>query len=173
MPKLNDTQTMLLNAASRRDSLNVYPLPGTLAKAGSRVTKAVASLVSDGLAEERETNSAEMISRSDGDLSFGIFATTAGLAAIGVEPGAGQGIVADQPTPNALAPSQPRTPTKAASVLALLQREQGATLPELIAATGWLPHTTRAALTGLRKKGRSITKFKRNDATCYRIEVAA
>jgi hypothetical protein len=36
-------------------------------------------------------------------------------------------------------------------VIALLQQEQGATLAELIATTGWLPHTTRAALTGLRK----------------------
>jgi site-specific DNA recombinase len=35
----------------------------------------------------------------------------------------------------------------------LLQRDCGATLEELIAATDWLPHTTRAALTGLRKRG--------------------
>ena len=30
------------------------------------------------------------------------------------------------------------------------------TLAELIAATGWLPHTTRAALTGLRKRGYAV-----------------
>jgi DNA-binding MarR family transcriptional regulator len=42
----------------------------------------------------------------------------------------------------------------------LLQREEGATLGELIDATGWLPHTTRAALTGLRKKGHAIEKTK-------------
>ena len=40
-----------------------------------------------------------------------------------------------------------------ARVIGLLQRDQGATLAELIAATDWLPHTTRAALTGLRKRG--------------------
>ena len=54
-------------------------------------------------------------------------------------------------------------------MVALLRREQGATLAELIEATGWLPHTTRAALTGLRKKGHVIERSKRDDATCYRI----
>ena len=38
-------------------------------------------------------------------------------------------------------------------VIELLQRGDSATLAELIADTGWLPHTTRAALTGLRKRG--------------------
>jgi hypothetical protein len=54
-------------------------------------------------------------------------------------------------------------------VLDLLQSEDGATLAELIAATGWLPHTTRAALTGLRKKGHAIEKSQRNATTTYRI----
>ena len=40
-----------------------------------------------------------------------------------------------------------------ARVVGLLQRDRGATLAEIIAATDWLPHTTRAALTGLRKRG--------------------
>jgi hypothetical protein len=64
----------------------------------------------------------------------------------------------------------PRSGSKIAAVVALLERNEGATLGEMIEATGWLPHTTRAALTGLRKKGRAITKAKRGDATCYRIE---
>ena len=62
--------------------------------------------------------------------------------------------------------------TKSATVIAFLQREQGATLPELIAATSWLPHTTRAALTGIRKKGHVVEKTKRGDTTCYRIAAA-
>ena len=66
----------------------------------------------------------------------------------------------------------PRT-TKASLVLSLLRREQGATLDEIVSATGWLPHTTRAALTGFRKKGHPIDKAKRDDQTCYRIVTAA
>ena len=55
--------------------------------------------------------------------------------------------------------------TKQARVTALLERDTGATLDELIAATGWLPHTTRAALTGLRHKGFVLDKSKRQDGT--------
>jgi Protein of unknown function (DUF3489) len=60
--------------------------------------------------------------------------------------------------------------TKQARVIALLERDTGATLAELIAVTGWLPHTTRAALTGLRHKGFVLDKSKREDGTTvYRI----
>ena len=61
---------------------------------------------------------------------------------------------------------KPETGAKTTTVIALLEREQGATLAELIAATGWLPHTTRAALTGLRKKGHVIERSKRGEETC-------
>jgi len=55
-------------------------------------------------------------------------------------------------------------------VIALLSREHGATLDDLIAVTGWLPHTTRAALTGLRQKGHVLAKSKNADGrTVYRI----
>ncbi len=67
-------------------------------------------------------------------------------------------------------PQQKRGGTKQARVIALLEREAGATLDELVAATGWLPHTTRAALTGLRHKGFVLDKSKREDGTTvYRI----
>src|SRR6476659_5484498 len=63
--------------------------------------------------------------------------------------------------------------TKQALVLGLLQRKQGASLPELVAATGWLPHTTRAALTRLRQSGHDLQKEKRHTGeTAYRIELA-
>ncbi len=67
------------------------------------------------------------------------------------------------------AAAAPAPTSKIASVIALLEREQGATLAEMVEATGWLPHTTRAALTGLKKKGHTLTKEKRDDVTCYRV----
>lgn len=63
--------------------------------------------------------------------------------------------------------------SKTALVITLLQREGGATLGDLVAATGWLPHTTRAALTGLRKKGHDIGKVKADGVTIYSIADAA
>ena len=88
-----------------------------------------------------------------------------------------EGAATSTPAPSALpatkpAPS-PAPGTKTAAVIALLERESGATLAELIAATSWLPHTTRAALTGLRKKGHAIERTKRGEETCYRITAGA
>jgi hypothetical protein len=75
--------------------------------------------------------------------------------------------------PNSLvATKEPRGESKIAKVVALLEREEGATLAVMVEATGWQPHTTRAALTGLKKKGRSITRGKRGDVTCYHIQKA-
>lgn len=63
--------------------------------------------------------------------------------------------------------------TKIGKVIALLERKQDATLDEMIEATGWQRHTTRAALTGLRKTGREIKRDQRGDVTCYRIAKGA
>src|SRR4051794_19097504 len=45
--------------------------------------------------------------------------------------------------------------TKKATVAALLGRAEGASIEELMSATGWQPHSVRAALTGLRKARRN------------------
>lgn len=66
-------------------------------------------------------------------------------------------------------PSGPRSGSKISHVIALLQRDEGATLAEMTDTTGWLPHTVRAALTGLKKKRHTIVKSRRDDVTCYRI----
>jgi hypothetical protein len=67
------------------------------------------------------------------------------------------------------APS-PRLPSKQDQIIALLSREEGATIEALMAATGWLPHTVRAVLSGLRKKGHRIDRQKDDDAgSVYRI----
>jgi hypothetical protein len=60
--------------------------------------------------------------------------------------------------------------TKQALIINLLERDEGATLQDLMDATGWLPHTTRAALTGLRRKGLSLDKSKNAEGrTTYHI----
>jgi hypothetical protein len=63
-----------------------------------------------------------------------------------------------------LAPNVEPKPVKPSSksslVLQMLQRPEGATIVQIVTATGWLSHTTRAALTGLKKKGHEITSEK-------------
>jgi Protein of unknown function (DUF3489) len=46
-----------------------------------------------------------------------------------------------------------------------MRGEGGSSLPAMVASTGWLPHTARAALTGLRKKGHAIGKSKVDGVT--------
>ena len=61
-----------------------------------------------------------------------------------------------------------RQVTKRDQLVALLDRDEGATLDQMIGATGWLPHTTRAALTGLRKAGYAIDSDKIDGVRTYR-----
>ena len=74
-------------------------------------------------------------------------------------------------------PAAAKPQTKANLVQELLARDGGASLVELCEATGWLPHTCRAFLTGLRKRGQSPEKGKRDDGVTFYhlrpVEVAA
>lgn len=71
---------------------------------------------------------------------------------------------------NATSPLSAKPQTKIALILELLQCPTGAGLSDLVAATGWLPHTTRAALTGLRKKGHFLISEKVEGVRRYRVE---
>jgi Protein of unknown function (DUF3489) len=62
---------------------------------------------------------------------------------------------------------------KLAEVVSLLSRKKGGGNEGLISATGWLPHTTRAALTGLRKRGFTIERSRNEQGTDYRIVTGA
>ncbi|MCJ2061053.1 DUF3489 domain-containing protein [Methylobacterium sp. J-048] len=99
--------------------------------------------------------------------------TPAGYRAIGLappKPPRGAKVVAGAPAATPADPAGTAISSKKAQVVALLRREQGATLAELIAATGWLPHTTRAALSRIRTGGQSLLKAARSDAAiAYRI----
>ena len=68
--------------------------------------------------------------------------------------------MAREPKAGLAAVPSPNRPSKSAAVLAMLQRPEGANLDQLVTATGWLPHTARAALTGLKKKGHEVTSNK-------------
>ena len=50
--------------------------------------------------------------------------------------------------------------TKASIVEGLLERKDGTTLEAMSKATGWQSHSCRAFMTGLRKKGREVVRYK-------------
>jgi hypothetical protein len=55
----------------------------------------------------------------------------------------------------------PREGSKTAQVVAMLQRKNGATLPEIMEKMGWLKHTVRGFMAGAMKKaGYTVESFK-------------
>ena len=182
MTKLSDTQLVILSAAAQREDRNVLPLPGSLR--GGAAAKVVGALLKRGLIAETATDSRtkadaalNRIWRNDEDgNAILLHITDAGLAAIGIEPENGDSAPtgADE-APNAEAsqdaPAEadpapkartPRTGTKQAKLIEMLRAEGGATIDEIVAATGWQPHTVRGAFSGALKKklGLEVTSEK-------------
>lgn len=60
-------------------------------------------------------------------------------------------------------------PTKHSQVIDLLSRDGGATLEAMSTKVGWLPHSTRAFMTGLKKKGYVLDSAKVEGVRRYHI----
>ncbi|MBB4152743.1 hypothetical protein GGQ80_000619 [Sphingomonas jinjuensis] len=171
MITLTDTQRILLSAASQRKSGSIRPTHGSL-KPGGGAAKSIVSLIRHGLVEERETIDQAEVNRTDGDVRYGAYITAAGLAAIGIDE-EGEALPGHTPVSLPEIVDVEKAPTKIAQVLELLAQPDGVLLPDLMEATGWLPHTIRAAITGLRKKRHSIQRIKCDGVTGYRLLSAA
>jgi Protein of unknown function (DUF3489) len=179
--KLTDTQIVMLSAAALRDDRCLIA-PQILK--GSATQKLATKLIGAGLAKEIKAKPGAPVWRRDeqGGQSYALKLTASGARAtadatglvldetsegtdprVQITPTGSDAVEASADVP-AAAPSlsASRGGTKLARVLELLQRDCGATLEELIAATDWLPHTTRAALTGLRKRGCAVTIDRRD-----------
>jgi Protein of unknown function (DUF3489) len=140
---------------------------------GGAAQTVAAKLIDAGLAKEIKAKPGAPVWRQDerAGQSFALKLTPAGIRKVRAdnrstsddtsEVAANSEVIrqstAEVPTTAGMRSSAPRDGTKLARILELLQRDCGATLEELTATTGWLPHTTRAALTGLRKRSCSVT----------------
>ncbi len=56
--------------------------------------------------------------------------------------------------------TQSNPPTKKTQLIRMLSRRSGVDVSTICEKFGWLPHTTRAALSGLRKSGLELTSEK-------------
>ena len=63
-------------------------------------------------------------------------------------------------------------PTKHHQVIDLLNREAGASIEEMSSLANWLPHSTRAFLTGLKKKGYTVASDKSDGVRRYRAKLS-
>ena len=76
---------------------------------------------------------------------------------------------ADTSSTNVVALPTAKRVTKSDQLIALLGRPDGASIEEMVEALGWLPHTARAALTGLKKKGHQVVRDKAGSVTVYKV----
>jgi hypothetical protein len=187
--KLTDNQTALLESASRRDD-RCFVLPSNLK--GGAAQKVAAKLITEGLAKEVKAKAGLPIWRRDADTdqTYSLKLSAAGAKVIATdeerswEPeleaqAKAKAKVnlpvlsgASESSPHAADANKapPREGSKLASVMALLRRSEGATLDVLTKTTGWLPHTMRAAITGVRKRGSSVVLDRSAEgASVYRL----
>jgi len=170
MPKLTDTQTIILSRAATRPDNLAMPLPKGLH--GAAAQKAVTAMITRGWLEEVEANlrRGEPLWRETGDgHGTTLIATEAGLAAIGIEPVVATTMnnlrksklaLASAPKDATEALTDPATPkpvviragTKQAKIIALLQRSEGASISEIVEVTGWAAHSARGMISGGLKK---------------------
>lgn len=82
--------------------------------------------------------------------------------------------MAREPDGAAAKPASARVPSKLDQVEALLLAPGGASIAELMAATGWQQHSVRGAMAGaLKKRGLTITSEKLEGTRRYRADKPA
>jgi hypothetical protein len=179
MSKLTDTQLIILSTAGQRDDGTVLPLPKSLKLQGGAVSHVLNSLLKKGLLDEQPAgnNAAAWRESKDGQ-RLTLVISDAGRQAIGVAVGEQSELPPASVAPRGskrsagrrkaseskgasprssrakrlASPASLRPGTKLALLVDLLQRKGGATIAEMMKATGWQPHSVRGAISGALKK---------------------
>jgi hypothetical protein len=176
MTKLTETQTIILSAGAQRPDNIALPLPKGLA--GATAKMAVTKMIEHGWLQEVDANLRrnEPLWRETRDgHGTTLVVTEAGLLAIGIEPVVVKTVVAiREHAAKASASKSPiqREGTKQAMLIALLQRPEGASIAEIVEATGWMGHSARGAISGVLKKKLGlpvITSKVEGRGLCYRL----
>ena len=182
MPKLTDTQLVILSTAGQRNGGAALPLPKSVKLQGNAVNHVLKRLLKKGLLDEQPAGNDAVAWRESKDgQRLTLVLTDAGRAAIGVaadehsapppariaprgskrSAGRRKGRKASEskgataPKSKAKRTASPavlRPGTKQALLVGLLRRTEGATIAEAVKATGWQPHSVRGAISGSLKK---------------------
>jgi Protein of unknown function (DUF3489) len=184
MPKLTDTQLVVLSTAAQRNDGAALPLPKSIKLQAGAANHVLKSLLKKGLLDEQPagTNAAAWRESKDGQ-RLALTISDPGRQAIGVATGeqsasppttvvprgskrsaghrkASEAKGATAPsskTKGTASPAALRPGTKLALLVDLLQRKGGATIAEAVKVTGWQPHSVRGAISGALKKKLGLT----------------
>ena len=178
MTKLSETQSLILTAGAQRPDNIALPLPKGLAGAAAKMS--VTKMIEHGWLQEVDANlrRREPLWRETGDgHGTTLVVSDAGLMAIGIEPVVVKTVVAIRPhvaeasAAMEAAASQPklRAGTKQATLISMLRAPDGATIEEIMAATGWQAHSTRGAMSGALGKKLGLVVTSEKDAVRGRV----
>jgi len=184
MTKLTDTQLIILGKACERTDGAVYPVTTKLN--GGALAKVLGSLITKGLIKEVRAKRDETVWRlDDEERPLTLYATPDAYSALGFERGDAaqneettkakpprrtRAAKSDKATKDT--PIRTRANSKQAQLIEMLKSPKGATIDEIVAAFGWLPHTVRGAIAGALKKklGLDVTSEKVEErGRVYRI----
>lgn len=196
---MSASQRLVLQTAAWRPDRSVLPFATAVKARGAAQQKLLESLIKAELVEELLVSDDALCWRREPDgHRVGLRITADGLAAVRGQdalekkpriPAELSG--PNTPLPGPIAGSEPReglaavaevetTPSrerarpggKLGQVLDAIGASSGVSLAELVALTGWQPHTARAALTGLRKRGFRVQLIERDGRKAYRLTAA-
>lgn len=176
MTKLTETQVTILCAGAERPDHIAMPLPAGLHGAAAKM--AVTRMIALGWLQEVDANRrrGDPLWRETGDgHGTTLMVTDKGLLAIGIDRAVKQPTVTIANTPSETSASKsptPRAGTKQAMLIEMLQDPSGATMADIIVATGWQAHTVRGAMSGAlgKKLGLTVTSAKEEGrGRVYRI----
>lgn len=143
--KLTDTQTLILNTAIQASNGQLHWFPDNL-KGGAR-DKVLGSLLRQGLIQ------------IDGE-SHRVTDLACAALGLAVPPASIEPIKAARRT---------RENTKQAQIIAMLKRPEGATISQIVEATGWQPHTVRGTFAGALKKKLGLRIVSEKDSQANRV----
>jgi len=155
--QLSDAQAVILSTACAREDGAIFPVTASLK--GGAVGNVCKSLLKQGLIEEIAATDLNTVWRHDEERGpITLRATPLAFSTLGITDDQDETPPAETPP----APVQRRKGTKQETLIEMLRAEGGATIDEIVEATGWQAHTVRGAMSGALKKklGLTITSEK-------------
>ena len=171
--KLSDTQLVILRAGAQRADGSLLPFPQSLTAKGAALGTVIETLSKRKLAQERPTvDGAAEWRRDDGGRPLGLFITTSGLLALGVDDAEKTGpsqAAANMSRQRKTAAARPHrkarktsttsskrraapAQTKQDLVIQMLRRQSGVSIDDIIAKTKWQSHSVRGFFSGVVRK---------------------
>jgi len=177
--RLSPAQRAILDAAASRPDGTLTPVPAAVTVRGKSLERTLAALVRRGFAADTSTQNVDAVEQSLEDAAaIGLVITAAGRVAAGGGDNAADVIEAQTPSQDLPAQGShfavvPAPAGKLGMVLQVVAKADGASIEEIAAATNWLRHTSRAALTRLRQRGFDIRSEQVDGRRVYRLHPAA